>query len=266
MRPLKERIAELLADNPGGITVSAASIACNTTAPYVQKAFEDIAAESQGVVIRRGRAVVLVALGIVDHVCVMCQREYERGTRSKRLTCSKKCAIAYGWKRDPERAERRRASISASKQTPESMARLAAHNKRRWSNPEERERLAAQNRREWKDPEKSAVRAAKIRLNHATPEFSERASKIREEAWADPETRARMEAAIKISKNTPQAKAKFSRLLSDRWKDPAMRAKYIAGLKMVPRLRSIDALSPLAKTRTRDRTGSPQMLVRRGEV
>ncbi len=196
-----------------------------------RKAFEKVAADGHAMLVRRGHGgrLFLVRLDAGVLSCVMCQREYQRGKKSKRVTCSTPCAMSYGWaKAGPEAAKKRGEAIAASHDTPEQRARLAAHNKRRWAKPSEKEKLAAQNRREWKDPEKAAIRAAKIRINHQKPEMREFYSKLRKSDWQRPEYAEMVKAKAHASQKVAAYRARFSTLMKQRWADGDLRKKYTA--------------------------------------
>lgn len=161
--------------------------------------------------------------------CQNCSKEFE--TETKRLTCSRSCAVALSWK-NPKSAASRKIGISKSKKTPEAIRQLAEHNERRWSRPGEREKLSEQNRREWANPRKRAKRSAGIKRAHGTPEKRYFYSRMREEQWAnDPEYRRKTLAGMRHRFDSPEFKLMFSNLLRERWLDPIMRAKYTDGIK-----------------------------------
>lgn len=224
---LSDKISAAIPAGTKGISVAQAVALCGGQLAYVERAFETLAASGSAILVKRGRRAVVhlvdPASGVLS--CKVCRREFARKAKSKRVTCSKGCHSSLSWA-DPEKAAKRRASISKAHNTPKAKARLAAHNKRRWSDPEQKEKLAAQNRMEWKKPEKAAIRAAKIRLNHQKPEVREFYSKLRKADWARPEYAAMVKAKSAASLREQHRRAFFSDALKRRWADPVWRAKY----------------------------------------
>lgn len=237
MKSLADRVLELVPAATGGLSLRAAIKALGQNTAHTRAAFEALDKSGRARLFRRGRGGALYLApsnsGVLICAVETCRKEFQRGRKSKRVTCSKACQISFGWSSDPERAARRRVALSASQSTPEALARTAAHNKRRWSKPGEREKLAEQNRREWKKPEKAAIRAAKIRLKHQRPESRKFYSDMRKAEWENPVTRARNLKAQNTSKRTQAYREKLSVLAIERNKSPEFRAKVIARNKAI---------------------------------
>lgn len=240
----QDQIAAAIPAGKVGLSLVAAADIVGGPVPFARKAFEAVAASGRAMLVRRGRggALFLVHNDAGVLACKMCQREFTRGRKSKRVTCSTPCAMSYGWaKAGPDSAVKRGRAISAALNTPENKARQDAHNKRRWSKPGEREKLAEQNRKEWKRPEKAAIRAAKIALAHQKPEMREFYSKLRKADWANPEYRKMVMEKVSASKKVAAYRARFSQLMKQRWADGDLRQKYTAANRERNRIKSMRA-------------------------
>lgn len=156
--------------------------------------------------------------------CTVCGSPFIRtSSKSKRVTCSRRCAVTLSW-RNPETKAQRKASISKNKQQPEVQEKLAEFNRQRWAREGEREKLAQRTREMWADPEKHEQLTMAIAAVNRAPEKRAFYSELRREAWSDPVYREKTVAGIRASKSTPEARALFSRLLKARWDDPIWRA------------------------------------------
>lgn len=244
MKPLADRIFDLIPRTPHGLSLQAAKQAARQDTAHVRAAFDALHDTQRAIIVKRGRggALYLVHRDTKVLACVVCHTEFTRKPQSKRLTCSRPCHAAYGW-RDPVKAEARRKALSAAQSTPKALARTAATNKRRWAKPEEHEKLAEQSRNRWKDPDFRAVVSAKIRVNHQAPEMRAFYSKKRKEDWARPEYAAMVKAKSAASLREQARRARSSQMMKDRWADPAIRAKFIRAnaARNTPELRAKNA-------------------------
>jgi hypothetical protein len=197
---------------------------------------------------------------VPERVCAECRKSFEvpivldtngkHRLPSKRLTCSRSCAVALAWKKDPAK---RLASLKRCKQTPEEMDRIKRHNETRWAKEGERERLSEWNRRRWAKPAVKAKLSAAIRKAQRRPEVRAAASITRMDLWRTPEYRNKNVAAIQRAHGSPEYRAKFSEMLRERWKDPVWRAKVSA--INAERVRSPEFRAVMAE-RLRDRWAS----------
>lgn len=232
MKSLAARILELVPGATGGLSLRAAVKALGQDIPHTRAAFEALDKSGRARLFRRGRggALYLAPPDSAVLICAIetCRTEFQRAPKSKRLTCSRACHGALGWK-DPVKAAKRRAAISTEHRSPEARARTAAHNKRRWSKPGEREKLALQNARRWKGRIEEFERyRAKMRIIQTEPERRKMYSDLRKEWWADPKMRKKMTDAVNASEAVQEYRKNFGKFLKLRWADPEFRAKYTA--------------------------------------
>lgn len=160
-------------------------------------------------------------------ICANCGRPFRLPVKCQRFCCCRACSIAWSWQR-PNTKERRRASISAQKNTPEALAVTAKINKERWSRPGERERLSASNRRRWADPDIAADWARSIAKAQRTPEQRKLYSDLRKKYWKDPERKRRMLDGMNAALAKPAVRARASEAMRARWRDPVQREKMLA--------------------------------------
>ena len=162
-------------------------------------------------------------------ICVVCGEPFERpNPKSRRVTCSRSCHAALGWRRDPEK---RIANIGAAARAPRRRARTIEVNRQRWARPGEREKLSERNRDRWADPETRVALGRAISAGW-TAEKRASYSAFRTRQWAeDTAFREAVTAGVRRSHRSPEYRALFSRLLKARWQDPAWRAKWQAGMR-----------------------------------
>lgn len=216
---------------PDGPTVQGVASHLCADAPSVRRALFALDADGRALLVRanRGGPYRLVPIGSAVQACRMCHVAFERPKKSKRVTCSRACAVALSW-RDEGTAERRSASIRAERATPQARERASANNRKRWSRPGEREKLADQSRRRWADPVTRAELSCAISAVNGSPVMRAKYSAIRKALWQDEAYRKKTTAGIHRSTSTPEARAKFSKLLKARWADPVWRKKYMAAV------------------------------------
>lgn len=160
--------------------------------------------------------------------CIACGALFERAGKSKRVTCSRSCAVATAWLNNPGK---RIASIQLARRTPESRALSTATNNARWNRPGARDKLSEWNKKRWANPWIKRMLSGAI-SKAWTPEKRAQFSDIRREEWArDATYRAATVAGIRRSKQSPQARAQFSLLLKTRWQDPVWRARWTEGTR-----------------------------------
>lgn len=231
MRTLADEILGILSAK--ALPLSDISSRLGSDHQSVRRAAQALNDNGHALLVRRRRTLHLASTDYAGAVCKNCYGEFVRpimsdGTPSKRLTCSRFCHAAWGWKSKPGARERKIAGIKKHRATPEAKARLAAHNERRWSNPEQHKKLSEQNRREWADPEKKAKRAASIRAVNGSVEFRKLCSDIRKAYWQEPELRDEHLAAIRAARRTPEARRATSAANKRRYEERASRQKYLA--------------------------------------
>jgi hypothetical protein len=218
-------LPSLMAEHPLGPHIGQVASALSMDRPSARLALFALEADGRARIVRRGPAMHLVPADYPHRVCPICRAEVKPKPKSKRVTCSRSCAVALSWKNETTSAQRK-ASIRAERTTPKARARLAAHNKRRWAKPEEHAKLSEQNRRRARDPVVKAQRSIVMSAKNGTPEKRAMYSAIRKAYWADPARRQKMIDGMRRSKQTPEAMAKFSALMKARWQDPVWRAKW----------------------------------------
>lgn len=231
MRSLADRILAAIPNTPHGLSLRQATEICGSDLAHTRAAFEALDNERRAQLVKRGRggAIYLVHRDATIPICVVCQTEFERAPKSKRLTCSGHCRSVLNWRNmKPEYRAARTAAIKAAKNTPENKERQRLRNKERWAKPGEREKLSAQNRKRWKDPEASAIIAAKIRLNHQKPEMRKFYSDLRKKDWARPEYAEMVKAKSAASLREQHRRARMGEMLKARWRDPEQRKKLTA--------------------------------------
>lgn len=158
-----------------------------------------------------------------ERVCIVCLESFDRAPKSKRVTCSRSCAVALAWAKNPEQ---RCASISIAHQRPEAQLRLAAHNKRRWAKPEEHEKIAEESRQRWADKDMRREMRDKMRETQRSPRMRRLYSVNMQLRWDDPEWKAKTLAAINSSEAVRAYRNSFGDHLRERWKKPRLRRKY----------------------------------------
>lgn len=197
---------------------------------HTRAAFDKLDRAGLARMFRRGRggALYLAPADAKLLLCAVptCRTEFQRGRKSKRQTCSRKCHAIFAWQ-TPGSRERRSAALKAVGKSPGRVAALFAHNKRRWSDPEQHEKLRRQNSTRWKGrPEAFEEYRARMRILQSTPERKAMYSEMRKAFWRDPVMRKKMRDAATKSLRTQAYRALFSEYLKARWKDPVMREKY----------------------------------------
>lgn len=135
--------------------------------------------------------------------CENCGAGFDRPRKSKRVTCTRSCAVSLSWKNEGTR-ELRSASIRVAVNAPQNVKRIIAENHKRWARPGERDKLSEQNRREWSDQAKAESRTASIKAANSTPEKRELYSKIADRKWSDANFRER--AVEGMRRNHPRRK------------------------------------------------------------
>lgn len=227
MRSLADRVLDTLPAFESAPLAQDVAEYLNTDVPHVRQAFERLEADGRAKIVRRGRGLHLVPTDYPGLICPVCRGEFVRSKKSKRVTCSRKCGIAWSWQK-PGVRERRKEGISKQRQSPEGRANTSERNRRRWSDPKQRERLSKWNKDRWQDPYVKAELSVAIQKAQSRPDRVEFQRNQIKRRWGDAKGREKLVEGIRKSKRTPEARAKFSKLLSDRWKDPEMRAKYTA--------------------------------------
>jgi hypothetical protein len=145
----------------------------------------------QAIEIVRGRAKHYAPTNWPIPVCVVCHKEFERSRKSKRVTCSRSCAVSLSWKNEGTK-EARVNSIKIERRTPEARARATRINNERWSRPGEREKLSKQNRERWADPEQNLKQSVAIAKAQRSPERRKAQSEAISKRWNDPGGREKL--------------------------------------------------------------------------
>lgn len=256
MKTLADEILDVLR-HPTGDALRDIAARVRESLPRVRDAAFALDKDGRAILIRRGKggALFLAGKDYPHPVCRVCHLEFVRKPKSIRVTCSRKCHAAYGW-RDPESAAKRRASIIKARNTPESRAKCTDVNNRRWADPKQREKLSEQNRQRWADPEMRARYGSIQRVRNQTPESRKQASEARKKAWANPETRAKMLKGMRESRASQAHIEKLREAAIDRNKDPAFRA----AVAERNRTRMQDpAMREVMRQRMKDRWNDPAM-------
>lgn len=224
MKSLADQVLDLM--GPLGVTLTQAAVAIGEPKAVVRAAFGKIDADRRATLVRRGKGggLLLLPTGEV-HACKTCQREFMRGPKSKRVTCSRHCAVALGWV-DPQKRANKIAGIKRQRATPAAKRKQAETNGKRWSDPKQRERLSEWNKKRWADPITKAELSSKIRVHHSGEKYRKKMANLRKADWEKPEYREKMTKAVRTTLGSPEYRAKFSKLLRERWQDPKMRAKF----------------------------------------